>query len=147
MPPLRFDLPKSQRYVVLVVIALALVAAAVMAARHHVVQAVLPLVIAIALGVCYVLFMHDAYTELSAWGIVNKRGTLNHRVAWPDVREVLLDPKTGNGVLVRPHHGKAFKLASPSTAPANPDPQFAEHVAQILNYAKACIPPQGSYQG
>ena len=136
---LRFALPPQQARKPLIGAGV-LIALAVITGAFGVVSLALPLaLIAVALLVVYFLVMYGSSSTFDETGIHSKRGIYQNKVTWAEVREVKLDPKSGEVLMVYKTQGKPFKLGAPISGGLSTDPQYREKVAQIQEFVRAHV--------
>jgi hypothetical protein len=113
---------------------------AVVAGTLNVISLAVPVgLIAVVLVIVYFLVMFGSYSAFDESGIHSKRGIYRNKVTWAEVREVKLDPKSGEVLMVYKHHGRPFKLGAPISGGLSTDPQYREKVAQIQEFVRAHI--------
>jgi hypothetical protein len=137
VPTLRFTLPRQQQSTPLIAAACFLAVAGIVAAFGGLGFAIPLALLAVMLLVVWGLVMYGSYGILDESGIRSRRGVFRHHVAWHNVREVKLDPKSGECLVVYRHHGRAFKLGAPVSGGLSTDPQYRAKVAQVLQYVAA----------
>jgi hypothetical protein len=137
MTSLRFTLPPGQQSSPLIgagVIALI----ALIAAASGGIGFAIPLgLIALGLVILYLCTMFGSFAEFDETGIRSKRGIFRNTVKWAEVREIKLDPKSGEVLMVYKHHGRPFKLGAPISGGFTTDRGYRAKVAEILAFAAA----------
>ncbi len=137
MTSLRFTLPPQQQRRPVIGAGVLLVIA-VLTGRLGLLGLAVPVAfIAVVLLVVYLLVMFGSFSEFDEQGIHSKRGVFRHKVTWEQVREVKLDPKSGQLLMVYKHHGKPFKVGAPISGGLSTDPQYRAKVAEILAFVQA----------
>lgn len=142
MPALRFTLPGSQTRTPLIgagVLVLIGVAAAVFGKMPF---ASCVWFVALVLLVVYFLVMYGSYAEFDDTGLRSRRGAFGHHVTWDNVREVALDPKSGQVLICYRHNGKHFKIGAPISGGLSVDSDYRAKVAQVLAFVAARVPTQ-----
>ena len=92
---------------------------------------------AVTLLVVYFLVMFGSYSVLDETGIRSRRGVYRHRVTWGEVRDVRLDSKSGETLMIYRHDGKPFKLGAPISGGLSNDPEYRAKVAQVRQFVNA----------
>ncbi|MCQ4082583.1 hypothetical protein NGB36_18735 [Streptomyces sp. RB6PN25] len=139
MTALRFTLPTRQAWTPIIGVGVLLLIA-VIAGGFGALGVAVPFVFfAVMLFVIYFVVMFGSYSTFDETGIHSKRGIYRHKVTWDQVREVKLDPKSGQVLMVYKHHGRPFKLGAPISGGFSTDPEYRAKVAHIQEFVRAHI--------
>jgi len=93
--------------------------------------------VAVLVSVLYLLVMFRSYGEFDETGIRSQRGVFRNAVTWAEVRQVKLDPKSGQCLMVYRRQGKPFKVGAPVSGGLAKDPQYQAKIMQVLDFVAA----------
>jgi len=99
--------------------------------------AIVMAVIALFIVLLYFCTMFGSFSEFDEIGIRSKRGIFRNTVTWAEVREVKLDPKSGEVLMVYKHHGRPFKVGAPISGGVTTDRAYQAKVVEILTFVAA----------
>ncbi|WP_202451789.1 MULTISPECIES: hypothetical protein [unclassified Streptomyces] len=137
MTTLRFTLPPAQNWAPVIGAGVMLAVAGGAAALGGVGFAIPVALIALILLVVYFLVMFGSYGQFDEDGIRSRRGIFRNHLTWAEVREVKLDPKSGQCLMAYKNHGRPFKIGAPVSGGFSQDPQYRAKVAQILEFTRS----------